>query len=48
VIDAPKPVRAGEEIDLAVLATYLDAGTYQYTVSGGKCSFTLTVAAAGP
>jgi len=33
---------------VVVLATFLDAGTYQYTVSGGKCSFTLTVAAAGP
>jgi hypothetical protein len=33
---------------VVTLAPTLAAGTYTYTVSGGRCSFTLTVTTAGP
>jgi hypothetical protein len=33
---------------VVVLDTTLAAGTYTYSVSGGRCSFTLTVSAPSP
>jgi hypothetical protein len=33
---------------VVLLSATLDAGTYTYTVSGGRCPFTLTVTAPAP